>query len=87
MCVFAASEPQTGDGEEVVGGELGELQAAVCQAQVEGEWNVWMDGAILLFFSTPAGTHCLSFHSTAVIQNSGFVQPFNPDHEERPQAT
>lgn len=36
-CVFAASEPQTGDGEEVVGGELGELQTTVCEAQVEGE--------------------------------------------------
>lgn len=41
MCMsFAASEPQTGDGEEVVGGELGELQTAVRQAQVEGELNV-----------------------------------------------
>lgn len=39
-CVFAASEPQTGDGEEVVGGELGELQATVCEAQVEGELSV-----------------------------------------------
>lgn len=36
-CVFAASEPQTGDGEEVVCGELGELQTTVCEAQVEGE--------------------------------------------------
>lgn len=37
FAVFAASEPQTGDGEEVVGGELGELQTTVCEAQVEGE--------------------------------------------------
>lgn len=51
MCfVSAASEPQTGDGEEVVGGELGELQTAVCQAQVEGELSV--DGEMFCCCST-----------------------------------
>lgn len=53
--VFAASEPQTGDGEEVVSGELGELQTAVRPAQVEGEVNV-----VLLLFSTESAAHCFS---------------------------
>lgn len=86
-CVLAASEPQTGDGEEVVGGELGELQTTVCEAQVEGEpsssarrWEMF--AVVLHSVCNSLPLTC----PTAVIQNSGFVQSFNADHEEEPQA-
>lgn len=85
MRVFAASEPQTGDGEEVVGGELGELQAAVRQAQVEGESHV--NGETFAVVLHSVWNSLPSTCSTALIQNSGSVQPFNPDHEEGPQAS
>lgn len=86
-CVFAASQPQTGDGEEVVGGELGELQTTVCQAQVEGEPS--SSAHQRETFAVVPHSVCKSVPltcPTAVIQNRGFVQPFNTDHEEEPQA-
>lgn len=47
-CVSAASEPQTGLGEETISGQLGELQETVRSTQVEGKMQPWYQLGLLL---------------------------------------
>lgn len=79
----AASESQTGHGQAAVRGQPGELQETVRPAQVEGKLCDSPPAVSERPFSL---TVCCSGRSAAVVQNCGFVQPFDTDHEEGPQA-
>ena len=50
VCVFVASEYQTGPGEEAVGGEPGELQETVRPTQVEGKLQYLRSYSKLRFY-------------------------------------